>query len=102
VRAGAAERLYARLDALLTTKGWLRKKPRGKKMPAHIAQQCPPEPAGGRGSSTSSPLTSEVPPRARTPCLAVRIVRAWVKIGLANLAYNFTQFRWLQGRTAPA
>ena len=32
----------------------------------------------------------------------VGIVRARVKIGLANLAYNFNRLAWLNGRTAPA
>ena len=32
----------------------------------------------------------------------VGLVRARVKIGLANLAYNFTRLAWLNGRTAPA
>ena len=32
----------------------------------------------------------------------VGIVRAHIKIGLANLAYNFTRLAWLNGRAAPA
>lgn len=28
--------------------------------------------------------------------------RARMKIGLANLAYNFQRLAWLEGRTAPA
>jgi transposase, IS5 family len=32
----------------------------------------------------------------------VGLVRARVKIGLANLAYNFTGLAWLNGRTTPA
>jgi transposase, IS5 family len=31
----------------------------------------------------------------------VGMVRAAVKIGLANLAYNFARLAWLNGRTAP-
>jgi hypothetical protein len=37
--------------------------------------------------------------------LSVRtIALAWaqVKIGMANLAYNFTRLAWLSARTAPA
>jgi transposase, IS5 family len=30
------------------------------------------------------------------------MVRARVKIGLANLAYNLTRLAWLNGRTEPA
>jgi transposase, IS5 family len=32
----------------------------------------------------------------------VGMVRARVKIGLANLAYNFTRLAWIHGQTAPA
>jgi transposase, IS5 family len=32
----------------------------------------------------------------------VGVVRARVKIGLANLAYNFTRLAWLNERAAPA
>jgi transposase, IS5 family len=76
-----------------------RKKPRGKKMPAHIA----------RGNATRARVRSRVEHVfAAQKCrlgLVVRtvgIVRARVKIGLANLAYNFTRLAWLNGRTAPA
>jgi hypothetical protein len=31
----------------------------------------------------------------------VSMVRPRVKIGLANLAYNFTRLAWLNGRIAP-
>jgi transposase, IS5 family len=30
------------------------------------------------------------------------MVRARAKIGLANLAYNFTRLAWLKGQTVPA
>jgi transposase, IS5 family len=76
-----------------------RKKPRGKKMPAHIA----------RGNATRARVRSRVEHVfAAQKCrlgLVVRtvgIVRARVKIGLANLAYNFNRLAWLNGRTAPA
>ena len=32
----------------------------------------------------------------------IGIVRATVKIGMANLTYNLRRFVWHQGRTAPA
>jgi hypothetical protein len=32
----------------------------------------------------------------------IGMVRACVKIGMANLAYNFTQLAWLKGQAAPA
>ena len=32
----------------------------------------------------------------------IGIARATIKIGMANLAYNFQRLVWLEGRTAPA
>jgi hypothetical protein len=32
----------------------------------------------------------------------IGIARAQVKIGMVNLAYNFSRFAWLSTRTAPA
>ncbi|MCI0756061.1 transposase, partial [Roseomonas vastitatis] len=32
----------------------------------------------------------------------IGLARAQVKIGMANLAYNFTRLAWLSARTAPA
>lgn len=32
----------------------------------------------------------------------IGIARATIKIGMANLAYNFQRLAWLEGRTAPA
>lgn len=32
----------------------------------------------------------------------VGLARARLKIGMANLAYNFTRLVWLEGRSAPA
>jgi transposase, IS5 family len=76
-----------------------RKKPRGRKMPAHIA----------RGNASRARIRSRVEHVfAAQKCrlgLVVRtvgMVRARVKIGLANLAYNFTRLAWLDGRAAPA
>jgi transposase, IS5 family len=76
-----------------------RKKPRGKRMPAHLA----------RGNPTRARIRSRVEHVfAAQKCrlgLVVRtvgILRARVKIGLANLAYNFSRPAWLNARTAPA
>jgi hypothetical protein len=33
---------------------------------------------------------------------AIGIARARIKIGMANLAYNFQRLAWLEGRIAPA
>ncbi|MDE2442245.1 MAG: IS5/IS1182 family transposase, partial [Betaproteobacteria bacterium] len=32
----------------------------------------------------------------------IGIARATIKIGMANLVYNFQRLTWLEGRTAPA
>jgi IS5 family transposase len=68
-------------------------------MPAHIA----------RGNATRARVRSRVEHVfAAQKCrlgLGVRtvgMVRARVKIGLANLAYNVTRLVWPDGRTAPA
>jgi IS5 family transposase len=95
VWADTAYRSAANLD-LLNRRGlkpqFQRKKPRGKKMPAHIA----------RGNATRARVRAPVEHVfAVQKCrlgLIVRTVgmaRARVKIGLANLAYNFTRLAWL-------
>jgi transposase, IS5 family len=102
VWADTAYRSAANL-ALLDGRGlkpqFQRKKPRGRKMPAHIA----------RGNATRARVRSRVEHVfAAQKCrlgLIVRtvgIVRARAKIGMANLVYNFTRLAWLQGQTAPA
>jgi transposase, IS5 family len=102
VWADTAYRSAANL-ALLERRGlkpqFQRKKPKGRKMPAHIA----------RGNAARARVRSRVEHVfAAQKCrlgLVVRtvgIVRARAKIGLANLAFNFTRMAWLNGRTAPA
>ena len=68
-------------------------------MPPHIA----------RGNATRARVRSRVEHVfAAQKCrlgLVVRtigMVRARAKIGLANLAYNFTRLAWLNRQTAPA
>jgi IS5 family transposase len=102
VWADTAYRSVANL-ALLERRGlkpqFQRKKPRGRKMPAHIA----------RGNATRARVRARVEHVfAAQKCrlgLIVRtvgMVRARTKIGMANLVYNFTRLAWLKGRTAPA
>jgi IS5 family transposase len=87
--------------ALLDRRGlrpqFQRKKPRGRAMPAHIA----------RGNATRARVRSRVEhvfaaQKCRLGLLVrtVGVVRARLKIGLANLAYNFTRLAWLQEQTA--
>ena len=98
VWADTAYRLAANL-ALLERRGltpqFQRKKPRGRKMPAHIA----------RGNATRDRVRSRVEHVfAAQKCrlgLVVRtvgMVRARAKIGLANLAFNFTRMAWWSNR----
>jgi IS5 family transposase len=102
VWADTAYRSAANL-ALLERRGlkpqFQRKKPRGRKMPAHIA----------RGNASRARVRSRVEHVfAAQKCrlgLIVRtvgMVRARAKIGMANLVYNFTRLAWISGRTAPA
>ena len=102
VWADTAYRSAANL-ALLERRGlrpqFQRKKPRGKPMPAHLI----------RGNATRARVRSRVEHVfAAQKCrlgLVVRTVgmmRARVKIGLANLAYNFSRLAWLQAQTAHA
>jgi len=102
VWADTAYRSAANL-ALLERRGlkpqFQRKKPRGRKMPAHIA----------RGNATRARVRSRVEHvfaaqkcRLHLIVRTVGMVRARAKIGLANLAYNFTRLAWLNGRTVPA
>jgi len=101
VWADTAYRSVANL-ALLERRGlkpqFQRKKPRGRKMPTHIA----------RGNATRARIRARVEHVfAAQKCrlgLIVRtvgMVRARTKIGLANLVYNFTRLAWLKGQTAP-
>jgi len=102
VWADTAYRSAANL-ALLDRRGlrpqFQRKKPRGKKMPANIA----------RGNATRARVRSRIEhvfaaQKCRFELLTrtIGLVRARVKIGLANLAYNFIRLVWLNGRVAPA
>ena len=101
VWADTAYRSVANL-ALLERRGlkpqFQRKKPRGRKMPAHVA----------RGNATRARVRARVEHVfAAQKCrlgLIVRtvgMVRARTKIGMANLVYNFTRLAWLSGQTAP-
>ena len=102
VWADTAYRSAANL-ALLERRGlrpqFQRKKPRSKPMAAHLI----------RGNVTRARVRPRVEHVfAAQKCrlsLVVRTVgmmRARVKIGLANLAYNFSRLAWLQAQIAPA
>jgi transposase, IS5 family len=102
VWADTAYRSAANL-ALLERRGlkpqFQRKKPRGRKMPANIA----------RGNAGRARVRSRVEHvfaaqkcRLGLVTRTIGIVRARVKIGLANLTYNLTRLAWLNRRTVPA
>jgi IS5 family transposase len=90
-------------EAWLSKHGYVseihRKKPQGRPMSVRISR------ANGRRSKVRSAI-EHVFARQKGPMgLFVRtigIVRARVKIGMANLAYNMTRYVWHQGRSVPA
>jgi transposase, IS5 family len=89
VRADTAYRSAANLE-LLNRRGlkpqFQRKKPRGRRCRRTSPAAIPPALVCDRASSMSSPPRKPAgPPRAHR-----RVVHARVKIGVANLAYNFT------------
>jgi transposase, IS5 family len=68
-------------------------------MPAHIA----------RGNTSRARVRSRVEHvfaaqkcRLGLVIRSIGVVRARMKIGLANLTYNLTRLAWLNGRTVPA
>jgi len=102
VWADTAYRSAANLD-LLERRGlkpqFQRKKPRGRAMPVHIARG---NPTRARGRSRVEHVFAAQKCRLGLVVRTIGMVRARVKIGLANLAYNFTRLAWLKGRAAPA
>lgn len=76
-----------------------RKKPRGRPMPKRTS----------RANAAKSALRAKVEhvfahqkARMRLTIRTIGIARAEAAITLANMAYNMTRWRWLNGRTAPA
>jgi len=70
-----------------------------KPMPEHIAR------ANAKRSAIRSAVEHVFAGQKHRMGLIVRTIglaRARLKIGMANLAYNFQRLAWLQGRTAPA
>lgn len=51
---------------------------------------------------TDKLLTARVIASDETTTRTIGITRARIKIGMANLAYNFQRLAWLEGRSAPA
>ena len=75
------------------------KKPPRRPMPERIAR------ANAKRSAVRSAVEHVFAGQKHRMGLIVRtigIVRARLKIGMANLAYNFQRLAWLEGRTAPA
>lgn len=75
------------------------KKPPRRPMPEHIAR------ANAKRSAVRSAVEHVFAGQKHRMGLVVRtigIARARIKIGMANLAYNFQRLAWLEGRTAPA
>jgi transposase, IS5 family len=75
------------------------KKPPRRPMPEHIAR------ANAKRSAVRSAVEHVFAGQKHRMGLFIRtigIARARIKIGMANLAYNFQRLAWLEGRTAPA
>jgi IS5 family transposase len=75
------------------------RKPKGKPLPSHHA----------RANAARSPVRSAIEHvfagqkhRMKLFVRTIGIARATMKIGMANLAYNFQRLAWLDARTAPA
>jgi transposase, IS5 family len=76
-----------------------KRKPKGKAMPEHTAK------ANARRSRIRSAVEHVFAGQKHRMGLIVRtigIARATLKIGMANLAYNFQRLAWLDSRAAPA
>ena len=75
------------------------RKPKGRSLPANHAN------ANAARSAVRSAIEHVFAGQKHRMRLFVRTVglaRARMKIGMANLAYNFTRLAWLTSRTAPA
>lgn len=75
------------------------RKPHRRAMPGRVAR------ANAKRSAIRSAVEHVFAGQKHRMGLIVRtigIARARIKIGMANLAYNFQRLAWLEGRTAPA
>jgi transposase, IS5 family len=75
------------------------RKLKGKPLPEHTAR------ANTKRSKVRSAVEHVFAGQKHRMGLIVRtigIARARIKIGMANLAYNFQRLVWLEGQTAPA
>lgn len=75
------------------------RKPHRRAMPEHIAR------ANAKRSAVRPAVEHVFAGQKHRMGLFVRtigIARARIKIGMANLAYNFQRLAWLEGHTAPA
>lgn len=75
------------------------RKPKGRPLPARHAR------ANAARSAVRSAIEHVFAGQKHRMKLFVRtigIARARVKIGMANLVYNFSRLAWLQARAAPA
>lgn len=75
------------------------RKPHRRAMPEHIAR------ANAKRSAVRSAVEHVFAGQKHRMGLLVRtigIARARIKIGMANLVYNFQRLAWLEGRAVPA
>lgn len=86
------------LAKLMFTSNIHQKKPPRRPMPERIAR------ANAKRSVVRSAVEhvfARQKHRMRLFIRTIGIARARIKIGMANLAYNFQRFAWLEGRSAP-
>ncbi|MDE2167586.1 MAG: transposase [Alphaproteobacteria bacterium] len=106
-QVGAFEHLFEQFDAMLRDQGWLAMG--GQIVDATVIQAQRPSLPTARDNSIRARIRAKVEHVfAAQKCrigLVIRTIgmsRARAKIGLANLAYNFNRFVWLNGRPASA
>ena len=75
------------------------RKPKGRPLPAHHAKA---NAARSKVRSAVEHVFAGQKHRMKLFVRTVGIARAKVKIGMANLAYNFTRLAWLDARATPA
>ena len=99
----ASSSASAENEAWLTAPGMTsrihRKRPRGRPMPKRTSRANAATPAP---RSKVEHVFAHQKARMRLTIRTIGIARAEAAITLANMAYNMTRWRWLNGRTAPA
>jgi len=105
VKANAIDKLFARFDAVLKDRGYLAMGGQiidASVVPAPKQRNTEREKAAikeGRVPAAWKPVDLAIPMFGYKNHIG--IARARIKIGMANLAYNFQRLIWLDGKAAP-